>query len=536
MEHFDAIIIGAGFAGLYQLHILRDRLGLKVKVLEKADGVGGTWYWNRYPGARCDTESKAYSYYFSKDLYEAWDWSERYPTQPEIERYLNFVCDKLNLRKDIQFKSEVSDLIYSEKNNIWSIQLKNGNKVSAKYVIAAVGCLSFTNKPEIPNEKIFNGEIYHTGNWPQKNPTFQNKRVGIIGTGSTGIQVIPEVAKIAKKLTVFQRTPNYSVPAKNHKLTKSDQLNANKEFEKLEQLMLHHRGGHPWTHSNISAKDTNEIKRNELYERAWENGGLSFRDTFSDLSINNESNETASNFIKEKIKNIVNDSKTANLLTNFDHPFGSKRPPIDTNYYETFNRKNVNLIDIRENPIISFTKNGIQTSNAEYELDALILATGFDALTGTLLNMKIKGRNNITLNEYWKAGPLTNLGLSIPNFPNLFLITGPGSPAVLTNMPRAIEQHAEWISDCIKFMIINENDTIEATQLSAETWIESVYEAVKGNFFLSAKHSWYLGGNIPEKPKVFIPYAGGLDKYRQICDAVSKSDYNGFVFTKSLNN
>lgn len=532
MEHFDAIIIGAGFSGLYQLHLLRDKLGLNVKILEAAAGVGGTWFWNRYPGARCDTESKAYSYYFSKDLYESWDWSERYPTQPEIEKYLNFVCEKLDLSTDIKLNSNVSKLIFNESDNNWHIYIENSEKISAKYVISAVGCLSTANKPTIPDEEIFEGEIYHTANWPKENPNFQNKNVGVIGTGSTGIQVIPEVAKTAKKLYVFQRTPNYSVPAKNHKLTRKDQIEANKEFDELEKLMFNHRAGHPWTHSKTSAKDTTEAKRNELYQSAWENGGLSFRDTFSDLSIDIESNQTAANFIIDKIKTIVNNRKTAELLTKFDHPFGSKRPPIDTKYYETYNQENVRLIDIRENPIISFTKKGIKTGKSIYDLDVLILATGFDALTGTLLNMEISGRNNITLSEYWKAGPLTNLGISIPNFPNLFLITGPGSPAVLTNMPRAIEQHAEWINNCINFMVTNEYDTIEATHQSAKDWVASVYNAVKGNFFLSAKHSWYLGGNIVGKPKVFIPYAGGLDKYRQICDSVAKSDYSGFLFSK----
>jgi cation diffusion facilitator CzcD-associated flavoprotein CzcO len=532
MQIFDAIIIGAGFSGLYQLHSLRDKLGLKVKVLEAGEGVGGTWYWNRYPGARCDTESKAYSYYFSKELYEEWNWSERYPTQPEIEKYLNFVTDQLNMRKEIQFNAQVTDLIFDENRHIWRVLLKNKEQYFAKFVISAVGCLSFANVPTIPNRDLFRGEVYHTGNWPKKNPNLKGKKIGVIGTGSTGIQVIPEVAKLAKKLTVFQRTPNYSVPANNYKLTEADQIRANEEFDKSKQLMLQHRGGHPWKHSNKAAKKTNSVERKKLYEKAWDNGGLSFRDTFSDLSVDLESNNTASNFIKDKIKSIVHDHHTADLLTDFDHPFGSKRPPIDTNYYETFNRKDVELINIRNNPIESFVNNGIKTSKQHYELDVMIFATGFDALTGTLLNMNIEGNNNIKLKNVWKSGPITNLGLLIPNFPNLFLITGPGSPAVLTNMPRAIEQHVEWISECIHFMITKNYQTIETTSKAADKWGNTVQEAVNDTFFLSAKHSWYLGGNITNKPKVFIPYAGGLNKYRELCDMVALAKYDEFIFTE----
>ena len=532
MQNFDAIIIGAGFSGLYQLHSLRDKLGLKVKVLEAGDGVGGTWYWNRYPGARCDTESRAYSYYFSKELYEEWDWSERYPTQPEIEKYLNFVADRLNLRKEIQFNSYVTDLIFDENIKIWQVKLKNKEKNFAKFVISAVGCLSFANVPMIPNRAAFNGKVYHTGNWPKKQPDLKGKKIGVIGTGSTGIQVIPEVAKSAKKLTVFQRTPNFSVPANNYKLTKVEQTRANKEFDEAKQLMLQHRGGHPWKHSERAAKTVDTVERDKLYTKAWENGGLSFRDTFSDLSVDLESNNTAANFIKDKIKSIVTDNHTAELLTEFDHPFGSKRPPIDTNYYETFNSKDVALINIRNNPIKSFIKNGIKTSKQDYELDVLIFATGFDALTGTLLNINIVGSKNNKLKDFWKSGPLTNLGLLVPNFPNLFLITGPGSPAVLTNMPRAIEQHVEWITECIKFMTTKKYKSVETTFDAADKWLDAVHEAVKDTFFLSAKHSWYLGGNIPDKPKVFIPYAGGLNKYRELCDKLALAEYDECIFTR----
>ena len=533
MNHYDAIIIGAGFSGLYQLHFLRENLGLNVKILETADNVGGTWFWNRYPGSRCDTESKAYTYYFSKELYEDWNWSERYPNQPEIEKYLNYVCDKLDLRKDIEFQTKVTDLIYDNERKTWTTLTKNKEKFSSKFIISAVGCLSYANMPVIPNKNKFQGEIYHTGDWPKIEPELANKNIGIIGTGSTGIQVIPEVAKLAKKLTVFQRTPNYSVPAHNYKLTQNQKNQANIDFHKSKELMFQHRGGHPWTHSHISAKATEVTKRNALYEKAWANGGLSFRDTFSDLSIDADSNLTASQFIINKIKKIIKNPDTAAMLTDFDHPFGSKRPPIDTNYYETFNRKNVDLINIRKDPIKSFKTNGITTEKNDYELEVLIFATGFDALTGTLLNMNIIGDNNISLKNIWQTGPKTNLGLLVPNFPNLFLITGPGSPAVLTNMPRAIEQHVEWIGNCIKYMLKNDYDSIQTTVEAADDWTENVQEAVKDNFFLSAKHSWYLGGNIPGKPKIFIPYAGGLNKYREICDLVAQNDYKGCIFTKT---
>ena len=528
-KEYDAIIVGAGFSGLYQLICLRDQLGLNCLVLETGDEVGGTWYWNRYPGARCDTESHAYSYYFSDELLKEWTWSERYPGHAEIRKYMNFVADKFDLKKNILFKQKVTSSKFNEDENNWNLITNGNNHFKSKFLIAAVGCLSNTNIPKITGLKDFKGSYYHTGNWPKNGVSFINKTVGQIGTGSTGIQAVPVIAAEAKHLTVFQRTANYSIPARNKPLTDDFKNHVKENFQFYKNLLKRTPNGHPFEISDRLVSDVNEEEMNDIYEKAWEKGGLQFRGSFNDLVTNIEANKTASDFIKSKINEIVLNKKFASILSDIDHPYAGKRPPIDSNYFETYNRDNINLIDLRNDPIKCINRNGIETEKNYFNLDIIVFATGYDAMTGPLLNMNISGKNNLKLENVWKEGPKTFLGLQIPGFPNLFTVTGPGSPSVLTNMPMAIEQHVEWIRDCISFMIKKEYTTIEARSNLAEKWGQEVNTVANKTLLPTVKHSWYLGANIPGKPRVFMPYAGGLPRYSKICDEVKKNDFEDFI-------
>jgi cation diffusion facilitator CzcD-associated flavoprotein CzcO len=527
----DALIVGAGFSGLYQLHCLRDRLGMKARVLEAADGVGGTWYWNRYPGARCDSESHSYCFYFSDELIDEWEWSERYPQQPEVMRYLNFVADRLDLKRDIQFGTRVTGARYDEAANLWWVSTEGGEEFSTKFLIAAVGCLSSANVPDIPGLESFQGDWYHTGQWPHKGVDFTGKRVGQIGTGSTGIQAVPVIAETARHLTVFQRTPNYSVPAHNKPLTREFKEWVRKNKREIRDTMRDTPNGHPFRIAERKAFDVSDEERQRIYEEAWEVGGLRFRGNFQDLLVDKAANDTAAEFIKNKIREIVKDPETAEALADIDHPYAAKRPPIDTGYFETFNRDNVDLVNIRANPIERITPKGIKTRDREYELDIIVFATGFDAMTGSLLRMGIIGRDGLSLNDAWAAGPRTYLGLQVPGFPNLFTVTGPGSPSVLCNMPVAIEQHVEWITDCIAYMRTHGIATIEATPEATEDWVAHVNEAANATLLPQVPHSWYLGANVPGKPRVFMPYTGGMTRYRAICDDVAAKGYAGFEFS-----
>ncbi|MBH68924.1 MAG: cyclohexanone monooxygenase [Rhodospirillaceae bacterium] len=535
VKKLDALIIGAGFSGLYQLMSLRDKLGLSVKVVEAGDGVGGTWYWNRYPGARCDSESHSYSYYFSDELLEEWEWSERYPGHAEVVRYLNFVADKLNLKKDIQFNLRVSSARYDEENNSWKVQTEQGDCFECTYLITAVGCLSSTNIPHFPGHDTFQGDWYHTGKWPHEGVDFTGKRVGQIGTGSTGIQAVPVIADTAEHLTVFQRTANYSVPAQNGPLSQEFQDYLREHRSQIKETIRTTPNGHTFVISERKVFDVDEDEREAIFEAAWEKGGLGFRACFQDIAFDKKANDVAADFIKKKIKSIVNDPKTAELLTDIDHPYATKRPPIDTNYFETFNRDNVSLVDVRSDPIECITPKGVKTANGEYEVDILVFATGFDAMTGPLLNLNIEGKSGQKLEDIWNAGPKTYLGIQIPGFPNLFTITGPGSPSVLCNMPVAIEQHVEWITDCISFLEDNEISTIEATIDSMDKWVSHVNDCANVTLMPYAKHTWYYGANIPGKPRVFMPYAGGMARYRAICDDIANKNYIGFRLGKTEN-
>jgi len=526
----DALIIGAGFSGLYQLHCLRDRLGLSALVLETGDGIGGTWYWNRYPGARCDSESHSYCYHFSDALLEEWEWSERYPEQPEIVRYLNFVADRLDLKRDIRFGTRVAAARFDEAANRWTVETESGASFTATYLITAVGCLSAANVPNIPGLDSFEGEWYHTGRWPHEGVDFTGKRVGQIGTGSTGIQAAPVIAKTAKHLTVFQRTANYSVPARNVPLTDDFKRYIRERHDEITEVCQSTPNGHPFRISEKKAFDVTPEERREIYEKAWEKGGLQFRASFQDILTSKASNDTAADFLKSKILETVKDPKTAAILANIDHPYAAKRPPIDTGYFETFNRDNVALVDLRATPIKRITPTGIRTTERDYDLDVIVFATGFDAMTGPLLGIDIRGRGGVPLKEVWQAGPVTYLGLTVPGFPNMFTITGPGSPSVLCNMPVAIEQHAEWITACIAHMREVGAETVEATSEAAAKWGAHVNDAANATLLPQATHSWYLGANVPGKPRVFMPYAGGMAHYRGICDRVAAKGYEGFAF------
>ena len=525
----DVAIIGAGFAGLYALYRFRDVLGLEARVYETGDGVGGTWYWNRYPGARCDSESWYYSYSFSEELEQEWEWSSRYPEQPEILAYLNHVADRFDLRRDIELGTKVVSAAYDDAAGRWELRTDRGERIHASFVVTAVGCLSAANVPEIPGRERFRGAQYHTGRWPHERVDFTDQRVGLVGTGSSGIQATPVIAAEAGHLTVFQRTPNYSVPTRNARLEPEQWATIKREYRAIRRKTCETHAGFPYDPIERSAFDVSDARRLEIYEQLWAEGGFKFLwGSFSDILRDKRANHTAAEFIRTKIREIVQDPDTAAALCPTDHPYGSKRPPIDTDYYVTFNRQNVSLVDLKRTPIVEIVPEGIRTSEATHELDAIVFATGFDAMTGALLKIDIRGAGGLPLAEKWAAGPRTYLGLQVAGFPNLFTITGPGSPSVLLNMPVAIEQHVDWISDCIAHMRAKGFRTIEAQRDAEDAGVEHVHEVAKQTLFYEAK-SWYLGANVPGKPRVFMPYVAGQTLYRQKCEAVATSGYAGFA-------
>ncbi len=531
VEELDAIIVGAGFSGLYMLYRARDVLGLKAKVFEAGNGVGGTWFWNRYPGARCDSESYYYSFSFSEELEQEWEWSSKYPEQPEILRYLNHVADRFDLRRDIQLETRVTEAVFDDTTNRWTVTTDSGERASAPFLITAVGCLSAANIPKIPGLDSFQGDWYHTGAWPHDGVDFSGKRVGLIGTGSTGIQATPVIAAEADHLTVFQRTPNYSVPARNAPLTPEMSSEIKDNYREIRRLTRESFGGFPFQPTDRSAMQFTEEERQQIYDELWKEGGFKFLyGSFFDIVINQDANDTAAEFIRSKIRETVKDPVVAEKLCPRDHPYGSKRPPIDTGYFEAFNRDNVDLVDIKASPIVEITPTGIKTEDGEYELDVIVFATGFDAMTGALLKMNIRGSGGVSLGDKWADGPRTYLGLQVAGFPNLFTITGPGSPSVLSNMPVSIEQHVEWISDCITYMRDRDLARIEATEEAQEAWVEHVAQVASLTLFMKA-NSWYLGANIPGKTRVFMPYVGGVFPYRQRCADIAAKDYEGFALT-----
>jgi cation diffusion facilitator CzcD-associated flavoprotein CzcO len=533
---YDAVVVGAGFSGLYTLHRLRDQMGMSVKVIEKADDVGGTWYWNRYPGAQCDSESHIYCYSFNEDILEEWRWSERYPSQPEVLEYLRFVADNLDLRQDIDFETEVTSAEFQEDSGTWEVSTDDGEKISSQYFVTAVGCLSEPYIPDFEGIESFEGEWYHTGTWPHDPVDFTDKKVAVVGTGATGIQVIPEVAKKdIEHLTVFQRTPNYAVPARDRPLEDEDweEIQANHE-RILEQA--HDSGfGMPFEIGHETAEGMSMEELEEDLESRWEEGGFRFLLAFEDLLTNEKTNEKVSEFLRNKIRESVDDPELAEKLVPKDHYYATKRPPLHTDYYETFNKDNVSLVDVHETPIERIAPEGIQTSDKLHEFDMIIYATGFDAMTGTLLNMDIKGRDGLTLDEKWADGPQTYLGLSMHGFPNMFTITGPQSPSVLSNMPVSIEHHVEWITNTIEYLVDNDIHLIEPTKQAEEAWTAHNREVAEQTLYTTVD-SWYMNENIPEKPTVFTPYSGGVDVYHDTILEVAEKGYEGFELTKSSQN
>jgi len=534
---FDAIVVGAGFAGMYMLHRLRG-LGYRVRVYEAGDGVGGTWYWNRYPGARCDAESLAYSYSFAPELDQEWEWSERYATQPEILRYAEHVANRFDLRRDIRFERRVRGARYRDADNLWIVETEAGDHACAPLCIMATGCLSVPHVPDLPGLEDFAGERYQASLWPHHDVDFTGKRVGIIGTGSSAIQAIPVIAEQAAHLTVFQRTPNFSVPARNYRLDPEFVAEFKRNYRRHRELArlgkISGFGGlRPEPSEQVpavaSSADLSDAELEAILEDYWLEGGARFMGAVGDALLSEQTNQRVAEFVRAKIRSIVRDPATAEILSPTSHPIGTKRICVDSDYYETYNRDNVTLVDAKRWPITAITADGVVTPRGEYPLDVLILATGFDAMTGALLNMDIRGAGGVRLGDAWAAGPRSYLGLAIAGFPNLFTITGPGSPSVLSNMMISIEQHVDWIIDCLRHMRSHGFRRVEATAEAQDGWGAHVNEVANSTLFPRGG-SWYLGANVPGKPRQFMPYAAGVGVYREICERVAADDYRGFAF------
>ena len=530
VEACDVIVVGAGFAGMYMLHRLR-KLGFSVKVFEQGGDVGGTWYWNRYPGARCDVESMQYSYSFSDELQREWDWSERYAPQPEILKYARHVADRFNLRPDITFNTRVDRAEFDENSNHWEVTTSDGRQLRAAFLVLATGCLSNARVPEIKGLSEFKGKVYHTGHWPHEGVDFTDQRVGIIGTGSSAIQSVPVIASQARHLFVFQRTPNFSIPARNAALTDEEREAFRRNYPEIRRFAREDSRNAIYAElPDRGALDDGENARRAKYEERWEKGGLTFMLAYNNLLLDQAANDTAANFVREKIAEIVADPATARILQPDNHPIGTKRICVDTNYYATFNRPNVTLVNIRPHGIEEIRDHAVRVGGNDYEIDALVLATGFDAMTGSVAKIDILGRGGATLNQKWSDGPKTYLGLMSAGFPNLFIITGPGSPSVLSNMIVSIEQHVDWIADCLAFMRGRGLEVIEATRQAEEKWVAHVNDVAEMTLYPQA-NSWYMGANIPGKPRIFMPYIGGVGVYRKICDEVAAKGYEGFAMT-----
>ena len=525
---YDVIVVGAGFAGLYLLHRLRT-LGLSARLLEAADDVGGTWYWNRYPGARCDIPTTDYTYSFDPELEDQWTWSEKYATQPEILRYLQFVTDRYGLREDISFSTAVLRAAWDQSSRRWRLRTSAGDELSCRYYVMATGCLSMPKEIDIEGAGRFRGEVYFTSRWPHEGVDFTGKRVAVIGTGSSGIQSIPLIAREAAELTVFQRTPNFSFPARNGPASPEALAALREDRAGYRTAARLSRGGIPDGTPPVPAAMLTPEERRERLEAAWEAGALfAILGVFADQMFDPATNDIVAEFVREKIRAIVTDPETAETLCPRDHPIGTKRPCLDTDYYATFNLPHVRLVDLRKTPITTITETGIDTVGESFTFDAIVYATGFDAMTGALVGVDITGRDGLTLREKWADGPVTYLGLMTAGFPNLFMITGPGSPSVLSNMAVSIEQHADWVADCIDDLRGRGIESIEPTPTAEAGWVQHVNDCADITLYPTA-NSWYMGANVPGKPRVFLPYIGGVGPYRQACDRVVEQDYLGFV-------
>jgi cyclohexanone monooxygenase len=529
-QDLDAVVVGAGFAGLYALQKFRT-LGLSTRVFEAAPEVGGTWYFNRYPGARCDVESVDYCFSFSDELQQQWTWSEKYATQAEILRYINWVADTLDLRSGITFSTRVVSAVLDEDSMHWTVTTDTGEVVRARFVVMATGPLSAALTPKFPGLDTFGGRTYHTAHWPHDGVDFTGQRVAVIGTGSSGIQSIPIIAEQADQLVVFQRTPNYSVPAGNRALTPEDDVAVKANYAERRRLSWRSGGGSPHVaHPKLTMEATPQERR-DAFETRWQLGGVLFSKTFADQMTDLTANEQARKFYEEKIHAVIDDPEVAELLIPNDHPIGTKRICTDTNYFQTFNRPNVELVSVRNTPIESIDVNGINTTDAHYDLDAIVLATGFDAMTGTLAKIDIVGRDGQTLRDDWADGPRTYLGLGVDGFPNLFLVSGPGAPAVLANMVLHAEAHVNWIADAIGYLDEHGYAAIEASPQSVDDWIAECNKRADATLFPKA-NSWYLGANVPGKPRVFMLFIGGFSVYNDICAEVAAAGYKGFSLLK----
>jgi cation diffusion facilitator CzcD-associated flavoprotein CzcO len=531
---YDVIIVGAGFAGLYALYKLRNE-GYCARVYEAGSGVGGVWYWNRYPGARVDVENLEYSYTFCAELERDWQWSERYSSQPELEAYANHVADRFDLRRDIQFETRITAMRFDQKSDRWHVGTHRGDEVTSRYCVMATGCLSIPKTIDLPGIDNFKGTIYRTSLWPKEGVDFSGKRVGEIGTGSSGVQSIPVIAAQAAHLTVFQRTAAFSMPSQNGA---PDPARVKAWFDNRDSYHRQQRQsafGLVMTEmSTISAHAVSAEERRRLYEERWDQGGLGIISTFYDLLIDQRANDTAAEFVREKIRALVAAPEMARKLTPYGHPIFTKRPCVDSGYFETFNRDNVTLIDLREEPLETVTATGIRAGGKDYDFDILVLAIGFDAMTGALCNIDIRGRGGVSLREQWADGPGTYLGLAVAGFPNMFLITGPGSPSVLGNMISAIEENSNWIAACMTYMGRRELSAVEATREAQDAWVAEVNRAADATLYPLA-NSWYMGDNVPGKKRVFLPYIGGWKKYLDRCDEVAAKGYEGFALTSLRN-
>ena len=524
----DAVIVGAGFSGLYMLHRLRE-LGFTTRLFDAADGVGGTWYWNRYPGARCDSESHYYCYSFSDEIRKEWKWSCRYPAQPELLAYLNFVADRLDLRKDIDFGTRVAAGNYDEEAHRWVVETDQGETVRARFLITGVGNTSTPAKPSIPGLESFAGDVYHTALWPHEKVDFTGQKVALIGTGSSGIQSTPMIAEQADHLTVFQRTANYSVPARNHDLTDEMRRELEENYTEMRQLVLASPIGMPFEIPQKSALEVSDEERTATLDKLWEIGSFRFMFTsYHDIVVDLKANATVAGYIEAKIRDTVNDPAKADVLCEFNHPVGTKRPPIDTNYYETFNRDNVSIVSIRKNPIREATVDGLIMENGDkHKVDAIVFATGFDTVTGTLNKLNLRGKGGVSLADKWQDGPRAYLGLCTAGFPNLFMITGPGSPGILTNFPGCIEQNVDWIADVMTHMRETNAVEIETSENTEAQWMQDITD-VANTTLMTTVDSWYMNTNIPGKPRVFSAYFSGMHTYAEVCADVAANDYKGF--------
>jgi cyclohexanone monooxygenase len=526
---FDAVVVGAGFAGLYAVHRLASD-GLRVRLYEAGDDVGGVWHWNRYPGARCDVESVDYSYSFSEELEQEFEWTERYAPQAEIQRYMRYVATKFDLWPLMEFDARVDSATYDDASGTWSVRIHDGRAATTRFLVLATGPLSIPLIPQIPRLEAFGGGVYHTSRWPKEPVSFAGKRVAVIGTGSSGVQSIPVIAAESEHVTVFQRTANYSIPARNRLVSPEYLAEVKANYRARRDLARQAKGGSPLRYREDSALTVDEVDRNDAFEQAWERGGTHFTKAFPDVMIDDSVNQMAADFVRGKIRSIVKDPAVAAKLTPVDHPIGAKRLCADTDYYETFNRDNVELVDLKEEPIETVEAGGIRTSKQLYEVDAIVLATGFDAVTGSFLAIDIRGSRGGSLREAWREGPRTYLGMSVVGFPNMFLISGPGSPSVLANMVRTAEQQVDWLGDLLGHARDHSITRIEARQEFQDAWVEHVNVAAQGTMFTKA-NSWYLGANVPGKPRMFMPYAAGLPVYTAECDEVAAAGYPGFVLT-----